>query len=729
MVSELTKFILITSIPLTALANNSEDVASNGSNEVIEVVGQRKKILESTGSAHLIDEDKLKQYRYSDINRILQTVPGVYLQEEDGFGLRPNIGLRGAHPHRSRKVVILEDGELIGPAPYAAPAAYYFPNTANIQSIEVFKGPATIPYGPNNVGGAVNLLTAELPLDNQANMEVSAGSYDLFRSKFTTGLRQNDASLILTMSQIESSGFKTLENGGNTGFKKRSILAKTGYESSFAGAEHELIAKFGYSDEVSHETYLGLTDKDFQQDAFQRYAASQLDKMQWSHKQFMLRDTMDFGSTLLTATIYHNRFFRNWTKFDRFGNDQVSARDILLNPTGTNVTYLELLKGLRDSESPTGFDAIWLSNNERSYVSEGVALQFSTDVYRTANHSQSLHLGLRFHRDQIERDHTTDSYQMRSKTLIRDVTPRQLTTANTDRGEAISGWARYEITTPQWLIRPGVRTEFVQLNRNDESTANEDRERHDTIVAPGIGIGYRLSAQQLLIAGAYEGFTLPSPGESEEIKSEQSYNYEIGWRYYPLPLQIELIGFLSDYKNILGTCSFSSGCSADNLDRNFSGGQALIYGFEGILANRFSLGNGSYVPVSLNYTWNQAQFTDTVASSNPEWGVGTIQKGDPLPYIPRYQISLAVAWQNAQWELASTTKFTGKAVDQAIAQDQRTIAAHQVSDLSATYFFTNWELFAKVDNVTDEVYVVSYRPFGARPGKARSFELGVGAKL
>ena len=68
-----------------------------------------------------------------------------------------DIGLRGANPDRSAKLTLMEDGVLMGPAPYSAPAAYYFPLTTRMTAVEVFKGPASIRYGPNTIGGAINL--------------------------------------------------------------------------------------------------------------------------------------------------------------------------------------------------------------------------------------------------------------------------------------------------------------------------------------------------------------------------------------------------------------------------------------------------------------------------------------------------------------------------------------------------------------------------------------------
>ena len=120
--------------------------------EEILITGGSEKISRLPGSAHYIGSEQLAVFAYSDVQRIAREIPGVSIQVEDGYGLRPNISIRGVASERSSRITLLEDNVLIAPAPYAAPSAYYFPTAGRMSGFEVVKGPAAITQGPLTIG-------------------------------------------------------------------------------------------------------------------------------------------------------------------------------------------------------------------------------------------------------------------------------------------------------------------------------------------------------------------------------------------------------------------------------------------------------------------------------------------------------------------------------------------------------------------------------------------------
>ena len=74
----------------------------------VTILGNESRRDRIPGSAHYIGPERLEEFRYSDVMRVLRDVPGVYIQEEEGFGLRPNIGIRGSGLDRSARIALLE---------------------------------------------------------------------------------------------------------------------------------------------------------------------------------------------------------------------------------------------------------------------------------------------------------------------------------------------------------------------------------------------------------------------------------------------------------------------------------------------------------------------------------------------------------------------------------------------------------------------------------------------
>ncbi|MDP2310404.1 MAG: sterol desaturase family protein, partial [Pseudomonadota bacterium] len=314
-----------------------------GPGEGEEIVVSPGKVPVVGGAAHEVDAETLERYEHDDIQRVLARVPGVYVRGEDGFGLRPNIGMRGANSDRSAKITLLEDGVPLSPAPYAAPAAYYFPLTTRLVGVEVFKGPASIAHGPQTIGGAVNLLTRRVPTRLDGALDAAAGAYSTLKVHGWGGTGGPRGGVLLEGSHLSSGGFKELDGGGPTGFERQDLLAKARLNFDAIGdgeGENALELKLGYGREHSYETYLGLSQEDFLETPYRRYAASQADEMRWQHTQESLTWELSAAKRFTLRTVaYHCWLDRSWTKLNRFAGGP-DIHDLLVSPAaGQAATY------------------------------------------------------------------------------------------------------------------------------------------------------------------------------------------------------------------------------------------------------------------------------------------------------------------------------------------------------------------------------------------------------
>ena len=90
-----------------AQADSDEQKEQRIEIEDVLVIGKRDDVLLVAGSGTLFDQEQLDREDHIDLHQILSAAPGIYVREEDGFGLRPNIGIRGATTDRSQKLTIM----------------------------------------------------------------------------------------------------------------------------------------------------------------------------------------------------------------------------------------------------------------------------------------------------------------------------------------------------------------------------------------------------------------------------------------------------------------------------------------------------------------------------------------------------------------------------------------------------------------------------------------------
>ena len=517
-------------------------------------------------------------------------------------------------------------------------------------------------------------------------------------------------------------GFKELDNGGDTGFVRNDANAKLHWESS-PSAQYVQYAtlKLGYADEVSDETYLGLTDEDFAANPDRRYAASQLDEFTSDHTQVHLLHTLELSPALSVSTaLYHQTFNRAWNKFDGFIGG-VAAQDVLAYPE-IFVTEMSALDGTL-AEADSRDLLIDITNNDRTYGSRGVSV---TGDYRvaTGDVEHRLKAGIRYHHDYVERHHTQRGYYMVNGTLVFDgVTDRTPKALNEARSDAVAVFLNDEMTFNDWTLNLGVRYETIDGEVDDQLTDTRTR-RSQNVLAPGAGVYYQWTPELGVLAGVYKGFSPAGPSSDESVSPEESLNYEYGFRYRHDELSADVIGFFSDYENLIGRCRASdSGCTVGD---EFNGGEVQVAGVEVTVNNAYSWGRYR-IPLEWVYTYTESAFQSSFQSGFSQWGV--VDAGDELPYLPTHQTRLSSGLEVDRWSLIGAIRYTGASREvpgQGSYPDSESTEAHTLYDLSLAWQATSTLQTRLIgENLTDEQVIVSRRPFGARPNQPRTLKASV----
>ncbi len=697
--------------------------------ERLRIIGKKDTLNTEAGAITLIDEEQLERFEYDDIHRILKQVPGINLRLEDGYGLRPNIGFRGVTPERSKKINILEDGVLIGPAPYSAPAAYYFPLVSRMTSIEVVKGPSAILFGPNTVAGTINLNTRQVPSADEGMLDISIGEDNYQKYHAYTAKNIGNFSILLEGIHIETDGFKELDTGGDTGFNKNDFTTKLKYELSGKDFDQVFELKLGYADEVSDETYLGLTDNDFAENPNRRYAASQLDRMEWDHQQvqfnhFIIGDKFD-----VITRVYRNEFERAWRKINGFVDsaNQRTLQDILLNPEDDlNPIFYDVLTGASDTSNVS--ERIVIGTNDRAFVSQGI----QSDVRWQADwfgFEHSIKVGLRYHEDQIIRNHTEDTFNMESQLLVSTGEETFLRTANLESSDVWSIYVQDTISLGKWELSAGLRGEHIKsfYQNNLEDRQNDWISKTNTIWLPGISAFYALDKTSGVFAGLHRGFVPTSPQQDVEQEIEHSYSLEVGYRLFNQLERLDLVGFASDFKNLNESCTFSTStrCSI-NIDEQYSAGEVSVFGLEASYSNVLELNDSFDMPWGIIYTYTNAEFREEFNLDFELWG--DVAVGDKVPYLPENQLTLRFGLAADKWTTDLLINFVdemNEAAGEGVTLSGVTTDSYWIADLSASYNLTEMgTLYFKIDNLFDEENIVSRRPYGARPNKPRQVFLG-----
>jgi len=679
---------------------------------------------EIPGCLHVLAPAELQRFSYTDPLRTLRSVPGMQLVEEDGFGLRPNIGIRGSGSDRSSRIALLEDGIPAAPAAYTAPAAYYFPSVARMSRVEILKGSSQIAFGPVTAGGAINLISTPVPESGtRARLHTEAGTYGLRFLHVHAGTvvptRAGDLAFLAEVLDTGSDGFKELDGGGPTGFGKTDRLLKVRWTAP-AARKHSITLKLSDVEERSHETYLGLTEADFAANPLRRYFATQLDELNARATQAVLTHRIELPRGIVSTTdLYRTRFDRQWYKLDRVRDEAgavVDLADVVEDPEGHAWAYA-LLTGTATAAGEAGLE---VRMNDRRYHAAGVQHRTTMAFSAAGSDDQRITLGLRYHRDGTDRLDARDRYLPDGDRLDRTATGAPGSAGNrVESADAWAGYLRAALHFGPWTFTPGLRLESIGFVRTDytadpQRTGGERSTRRVDALLPGIGVNLAVRDGLDAFAGIHRGFV--PPGTAAEALPERNVQAELGVRVVRSSASAQLVAFHCSYDRLLGADLTALGGSGTG--DAFNGGMAYAGGIEfeavaDLLGSRAT--RAFSMPLQLTYTWTDARFTESFESTFEPWG--NVEAGDRMPYVSPHTATAVWGVVRGVWAVDASYR---------VAAAMGFGEAISVADAGVRWEVRpGCEVRLQATNFTDAQAIASYRPYGARPIAPRMLRTGV----
>jgi Fe(3+) dicitrate transport protein len=691
-------------LALTASSTWARPAPDAAELDQVVVVGSAAQAAAQPGSAQVLQAEDLEQARVLTVNEALRKVPGVSVRDEEGFGLRPNIGVRGLNPTRSTKVLLLEDGLPFTYAPYGDNASYFHAPIERYERIEVLKGSGMLRFGPQTLGGVINYITPEPPQDFGGRADLALGSLGYRRAHVQLGGRGH----LLDLMHKQGDGARDHQSlkQGDLNYKWNVAI----------GERHELTVRASVLGEDSDVTYSGLTDAEYRNlgPRYNPFANDHFDierfgtSASWS---LALGDR----ATLVTNAYYYE-FHRDW------GRQSSTTTDAQCGSAFTNAR----LAGERvDVEACNS-----RQNRNRDFATRGIEPRLLADWSAGALQG-TLEAGLRLHRE------SQDRLQFNGNTPR--ATTGTLVEHNEREVDAWSGFVQNRFALGRLALIPALRYEHVEMERVNR-LGSGSRGRADVAEwIPGLGLTFDFGPDTTLFAGAHEGFAPPrvedligASGGSVDLEPESSRNLELGLRGRLAPrLSYELALFDNDFDNQIAVGSIAGGSTP------LAQGEARYRGAELALRADFapagSLGIAPFLELALTTlpTAEQRSALRRVDNGQPVPGSAA---GRRMPYAPRNSATLRTGVEHARWNASIEGVFvdaqyadfanTGLAPANGNGQIGR-IGGHTLVNLAWNHELSGsgWTLYATVKNALDRRYVAD-RTRGILPGIERHFVMG-----
>ena len=211
-------------------AQDSSNVV-NASLETLVVTASRseEKIENVPARIAVISKSDIEKNPTLNLSDLIQQDPSVYVKQSGGMGQISEIGLRGT---KAVHTLVLKDAARLNSQNELGPLYPAFLDTSDIQQIEILKGPASVQYGSDAIGGVVQLISKK-PVKSGAELTGIYGENNTYKTIAKADLFTDQGFYAQVGGQrLESDGtriFESQDKSENASYDQKGYNAKVGY--------------------------------------------------------------------------------------------------------------------------------------------------------------------------------------------------------------------------------------------------------------------------------------------------------------------------------------------------------------------------------------------------------------------------------------------------------------------------------------------------------------------
>ncbi len=177
----------------------------------------------SSRNINIISQEDIQEQNAASIADLLQNITDLEFKTRGPLGVQSDVSIRGSS---AEQTLILIDGMKVSD-PQTAHHSMNIPvNLEDIKQIEILKGNASKIYGPNALGGVINIITKNAEKAN-ASVSLAGGEYGYRNTGFSYSQPINNFTNRLSFSEKASDGYMD-----NTDFLNRNIFYKAGLNTN-----------------------------------------------------------------------------------------------------------------------------------------------------------------------------------------------------------------------------------------------------------------------------------------------------------------------------------------------------------------------------------------------------------------------------------------------------------------------------------------------------------------